>query len=511
MSEAGPPSSEGAEGDPLEELRRSEQRLRLMIESVKDCAIFMLDESGNIVSWNSGPERVTGYAAKDVMGRHVSTLYPSDEQRRGIAHRELEIAAHWGTHEQEGMQQRKEGGRYWAHLVTTTLRDDTGELRGFVRVHRDVTEQHKAQLALRENAERLRAIVDAAVDAILTIDERGLIQSVNPAVERIFGYSPEEVVGRNVKMLMPEPYRSEHDGYLRNYLQTGEAKIIGIGREVTAQRKDGTTFPIDIAVSEIRLGERRMFTGMVHDITERRRLEQELVGITAAERRRIGQDLHDGICQELTGAGLALELIRSQLGQAAKSCAATPAPPSLANRLRTLIGSVEEVMGLIARANAEARAVARGLDPVTLETRGLPAAMEELANNLSRAYGANVTFCFEPEDDGVEPNIAHHVYRIAQEAANNALRHGHATHVWITFAIGPTVLRVEDDGSGFNPADSRRQGLRKPTGSGGMGLHILDYRARMMNCRLDIRAREPTGMVVEVIRLPHHDSAAAGS
>jgi PAS domain S-box-containing protein len=126
-----------------------------------------------------------------------------------------------------------------------------------------------------ESEARLRAVVDNAVDGIITIDEHGTVVDFNPAAQRLFGYEPEELVGQNVKMLMPEPYRREHDGYLRNYRETGNRKIIGIGREVSGRRKDGTIFPLDLAVSEVHFGGRRLFTGIVRDITDRKRVEEE--------------------------------------------------------------------------------------------------------------------------------------------------------------------------------------------------------------------------------------------
>src|SRR6266540_4699000 len=132
------------------------------------------------------------------------------------------------------------------------------------------------EAALREKEQRLRAILEAAVEGIITIDERGIVDSMNPAACRIFGYAPEEVVGQNVSMLMPSPDRERHDGYIANYLRTGQAKIIGIGREVVGQRKDGSTFPMELAISVFQLGESRHFTGIVRDITERKRTEAEL-------------------------------------------------------------------------------------------------------------------------------------------------------------------------------------------------------------------------------------------
>jgi PAS domain S-box-containing protein len=127
-----------------------------------------------------------------------------------------------------------------------------------------------------DSAERLRAILETAVEGIITIDERGIVESLNPAAEQIFGYRAIEVIGKNVSLLMPSPYRETHDEYIGNYLRTGQAKIIGIGREVVGQRKDGGVFPMDLAVSEVKLTDRRLFTGFVRDITERKKVDARL-------------------------------------------------------------------------------------------------------------------------------------------------------------------------------------------------------------------------------------------
>lgn len=146
---------------------------------------------------------------------------------------------------------------------------------------RRLNEQLETEIGLRmadvrDSHARLRSVIDSAVDGIIVIDDRGLIESFNPGAERLFGYSEVEVIGRNVHMLMPSPYREEHDGYLSRYLETGRAKIIGTGREVSGQRRDGSTFPLHLSVGEMAVGGERKFTGIVHDLTSRVQIEEQL-------------------------------------------------------------------------------------------------------------------------------------------------------------------------------------------------------------------------------------------
>ena len=161
--------------------------------------------------------------------------------------------------------------RRWFVLRASALQG----LEGFVvAAHFDITTRKEAEVSLEDSEARLRAIVDTAIDAIVTIDEVGTIDSFNASAERIFGYRAAEVIGRNVRMLMPSPYREEHDGYIARYLRTGVPRIIGMGRQLVGQRRDGTTFPLDLGVSEVIDGERR-FTGILRDLSDRKRLEDE--------------------------------------------------------------------------------------------------------------------------------------------------------------------------------------------------------------------------------------------
>jgi PAS domain S-box-containing protein len=249
-------------------LVEAEESLRLMIESIKDFAIFTIDTEGHVVSWNSGAENLFGYAEGEVLGQDFGVIFPPEDRAANVPEHEIACAAASGRATDERWHIRKDGTRFFASGVLAPIYDGDTKLRGFTKIARDITERKQAEEAVREAAVRLKAIVDTAVDGIITIGEDGTVDSMNLAAERIFGFTRDEVVGSNITTLMPEPFRSEHAGYLTAYLTTGHKRIIGSVREVVGLRKDGSTFPMELAVSETRLGTRRIFTGIVRDITE---------------------------------------------------------------------------------------------------------------------------------------------------------------------------------------------------------------------------------------------------
>ncbi|HEY6167370.1 MAG TPA: PAS domain S-box protein [Verrucomicrobiae bacterium] len=344
-----------------------------------------------------------------------------------------------------------------------------------------------ASAALRENEQRLRAILDTAVEGIITIDERGIIDSFNPAAERLFGYAAAEVIGRNVSVLMPSPYQQEHDGYLANYLRTGHAKIIGIGREVVGRRKDGTTFPLQLAVSEVRLPGRRVFTGFIHDLSERKQLEREALEASAREQRRIGQDLHDGLGQHLAGIELMGRVLAQSLEKVSKPHAAQAAK---------LAGHVREAL-------KQARGLARGLTPVQVDAHGLMVALQELAAGAEEMFQVKCVFKCDHPVSVPDNAVATHLYRIAQEALSNAVRHGRAKRIALVLTATPSrlVLSVHDDGCG----------IPQPLPPGrGLGLRIMQYRAGVIGGSLAIQ-REKTGgtAVICTVHLPDVAEATA--
>jgi two-component system, LuxR family, sensor kinase FixL len=333
---------------------------------------------------------------------------------------------------------------------------------------------------LRNRELRLRAIVNTAADAILTIDNRGTIETVNPAAERLFGYSGREMVGQNVKMLMPAPYRDEHDQYLTRYLASGEKRIIDIGRQLEARRKDGSVFPVDLAVSEVE--PRRRFTGIIRDITRRKELEREIVEIASLEQRRIGQDLHDSVGQELT----ALNILAQDLSDALRT------DPLNAPML------VRQIVKGLQRSQRELRAVLRGLLPVAVDSEGLMASLSDLADRVRGEGKAACTFeCAQPVSVG-DTLVATHLYLIAQEAVHNALKHANARSIRISLSSDDRLtLRVQDDGSGISTETS---------GNSGLGLRIMYNRAAIIGAALMIKQTQPKGTAV-ICALPRRNYA----
>jgi len=245
------------------------------IVGASDDAIISKDLDGVIRSWNPAAERLYGYAAEEATGRPVSLLLPHDRQHE-LATILDRIKAGDRVEHFETVRQAKDGHLVEVSLTVVPVRNATGAIIGATAIARDLTARKRADVALRTSELRWRSIIDSAVDGIIVIDAKGRIEAFNRGAERLFGYRALEVIGRNVHMLMPAPYHEEHDEYLARYLATGTAKIIGIGREVTGRRRDGTTFPLHLSVGEMLIGGEPKFTGMLHDLTERVQLEERL-------------------------------------------------------------------------------------------------------------------------------------------------------------------------------------------------------------------------------------------
>lgn len=465
---------------------------------------------------------------------------------------------------------------------------------------------------LAENQQRLQAVLDTTVEGIVTIQEHGRVESMNNSAQRMFGYSAEEVIGRNVSMLMPSPYREQHDDYIVRYLETGQAKIIGVGREVAGRRKDGTIFPLDVGVSEVKLGDRRFFTGVLRDltqrkqaeeslrqerdfnsavlqttaalivvldesgrvirfnqaceqatgyladeiegkpfwdlllppdelagvqtvfdqlrsgqfpnnhencwltkagqrrfiswsntvltepdgsvkhiigagldVTERKRLEAEVAYAAEQERGRIARDLHDGLGQELGAALFLSDLLLRDL----KERDATEAPQA---------GKVHH---LIEQALADVRTISRGLHPVPPESDGLMTALQNLADRVKGECGIDCRFDADSAVLLEGAATATHLYRLAQEAVNNALKHSGTRRIDVRLDATANQLElvVRDYGKGLPETGNIRTGL---------GLQTMRHRAQMLGGRLTVENAPGGGARVRCVA-PHYRAKSA--
>jgi PAS domain S-box-containing protein len=248
----------------------SEERFRILVEGVQDYAIFTLDPSGKVVSWNAGAERIKGYKADEIIGQNFSRFYLQKDIDQGKPEEELQIAAESGRSETEHWRVRKDGSRFLASIVITAARNSSGTLLGFSEVSRDISER-------TETEAKYRGLLEAAPDAMVVVNQDGEIILLNVQAEKQFGYRRDELVGQKVKSIIPEGFaeRLLSDG-LRS-VDDALAQQIGTGIELTGRRKDGSGFPIEIMLSPLESAEGILVTAAIRDITERKRSEEHLV------------------------------------------------------------------------------------------------------------------------------------------------------------------------------------------------------------------------------------------
>lgn len=247
------------------------------INGIESDAILMLDSVGQIITWNRGATHVHGWNEDEVRGSHCSILHPPDSIVRGEPERVLALAAKHGRYAGEDFRIRKDGTQFLAEVSLYAFRNEDDAIIGYGKVIRDISELRTAQADLVAREAHLRSILDSIPDAMVVINNSGLIQSFSVAAERLFGYTESDVVGHNVKMLAPSPHLEAHDGYIARYLATGKRRIIGIGRVVSGRRRDGSVFPMELTIGEVvkDCGE-RLFTGFIRDITSRQDIERRL-------------------------------------------------------------------------------------------------------------------------------------------------------------------------------------------------------------------------------------------
>jgi two-component system CheB/CheR fusion protein len=477
--------------------REGELRFRKIFENTSS-GIAITDWTGNFQQCNPAYYKLVGYSEEELSTIQMkSLLHPDDFSSYDAGMNRLQLGQ-ISSYECEGRYIRKDRVVVSTQMFCSPLLNELGQASHVVTLVTNTSELKRAVADLRESVERMRAIHNAASDAIITILKTGLIESVNGATETMFGYQRDELIGKRVTMLMPMPFSSEHDGYLNRFHETGEARIIGIGREVLCRRKDGSTFPADLAVSQVdHLG---LFTGILREITSRKEMQKHILEIAADEQRRIGQELHDGTQQELTGlslfAGSLVEMIRDASSVQKNANEGWQLDEAMFERVRKIVSLISQ--GLVT-ANRHVRELAHGIMPVQIDAEGLQSALRELASSTDAHDDILCRFeCTETIEIN-DNTTASHLYRIAQEAINNSIRHGQAHQIVVSLTQNAEqiVLEVRDDGVGMDQDKMHSIESREK----GMGLRTMEYRANLIGGLLQFENRAEGGTSLRCIIL----------
>jgi len=479
-------------------LDESENRFRLLVEGTKEYAIFMLDEHGHILSWNAGARRLKGYTEEEIRGRHFSIFYTEPDLADGKPARELQIARTEGKYEEEGWRVRKDGTTFWANVVITALYDADGQLKGFGKVTRDLSERRRIDEALRHSEAQYRLLVSSVKDyAIFMLGPDGRVQTWNAGAERIKGYKASEIIGQHFSVFYPpeEIEAGKPVVEIDTAIRTGRWE-----EEGWRLRRDGTRFWAGVVLTAIRdeTGELRGFAKVTRDLTERRRLELDLLHKNAALEAAL-------LAKDRFLASMSHELrtpLNAILGYTGTLLMRLPGPLNeeqdeqlniVKSSARHLLSLINDLLDL---AKLNAGKVELNIEPVDCQQL-----LDEIATTL-RPLATERGLAFE-----VLPAERTHVLRADRRAlqqillnlGNNALKFTREGRVELSFGVeanGELAIRVRDTGIGIRDEDKERlfqpfvrleEFADGPTGSG-LGLHVSQILAKSIGGRIEVES-----------------------
>ena len=492
------------------DLRLSEERFRLLADNVVDYGIFMLDRDGLVASWNPGAERIKGYRADEIIGSHFSRFYPREDIDDGKPMRELTEALQSGRAVDEGWRVRKDGSRFWASVVVTALRDVDGNLRGFGKLTRDITDRKRAEDALRAEAAAqasgrarsehlletreaaLRGILESAMDAIITVDERHNIVLFNAAAERLFGCPREQALGTPLVRFIPQRFRERHDAHVRNFGKSGiTSRRMGAQRIVAGLRADGTEFPLDASISQLLQDGQRLFTVILRDVTARVRADQDLsrsreelrqlgaAGHSAREQEKmlIARELHDELGQALTALKMDVAWLEHELA----------APPAAVS------AKLAAMKGLLDGTTAATRRISANLRPAVLDDLGFVPAVEWLVQSFNQHSQIACELDIGNPDLKLGGLHASAAFRIIQESLTNIAKHSRATLAEISIGTDEAnvTIAVRDNGSGFDQSNPRK--------ANSFGLLGLRERVYLLDGTIAIDSSPGNGTAISIL------------
>jgi len=483
--------------DKVAELDKATNDFMNLLSSTEIATIF-LDEQLNIKRFTPPTKAVLNLLSTDI-GRPLRDIAPkfTDDQML------IECRQVLDNHTPVEREVQTGEPRYYLRRILP-YRTNDHPIGGVVITFVDLTQRKLAEAVrqqtdarhfaeLHESAQRMQTILNTAADAIVTFDRLGKIDSINLATETLFKYQRDELIGQNISLLIPSIFAGQPDEGLSERINAELARIVKSRREVLARRKDGSTFPVDLAIS--RVDHLEIYTGILRDVSLRKQLEAHILEIASDEQRRIGQELHDGTQQELTGLSLFAGALREILGYATPSDTPGSTVWTLAeNDYRRILQTVKKLTQGLQEANQHVSVLSHGILPVQIDAEGLRSALAELAAATNDQQRIQCRFEFSGSIAIASNLVATQLYRIAQESLNNAIKHGRADDILISLSqqAEQIILEICDNGVGFEP----KRTPRSPRAGGGVGLRIMQYRASMLGGVLEVDLNHEHGTTV---------------
>jgi len=456
------------------ELRESEERFRALVEHASD-GFVIHDAEGRLLEVNQQTCDSLGYMREELLGMNVFDIeldFDIESGRKAL--REMTPSS---ARTILGHHRRKDGTIYPHEARISAY--PAGSRHLFVALFRDITERRQFEIKLQESEATIRALLDTASQAILAVDSTGTIVLANRIVTQMFGYAPEDLVGRPLEVVIPARYRVIHQEHRSQFNAHPAPRFMGfIGTELAGLRRDGSEFPVEVALGSVDTKQGPLAVSFISDITGRklaetamRESEQKLRLLAGSlltaqedERRSLARELHDDITQQLAFLSIELGKLAAQV-------------PDSQSQIRS---GLQGLKSQALRASADVRRLSHGLHPSVIADFGLSVALQELCEDFKRVHGVAIEFSELPEDRRLSDSQASALYRIAQETMRNAVQHGKATEINLSLSVvdESVVLKIVDNGLGFN--------TEKIHGKAGLGIISMTERMRLASGTLSI-------------------------